>query len=207
MDVGATRRFSPDFFADLLADFNVVLVICLEECTYDCAPFTERGIGIEELRVRRENPNLLRAADRFLSLLAAAPGAIAIHGAEASVHCTGPLVSAHMMLRLDFDADAAAAWLRIVCPRLVVPVRFLAELRSGGADVHHVADPCAHIVRCLSVPPLFPEPEQASAPEAAQAPHAGAAGADAAAARAPARAFKAPPFNKALSLSLPNVIL
>ena len=203
MDAGTTRKFSPEFFADLLCDFNVVLVICLDECQYDRSAFTERGIGVEELRVRRESPNMLRAADRFLSLLAAAPGAVALHGGEACLHYTGPLVSAHMMLRLRFDAAAAASWLRIVCPRLVVPAGFLAELRSGAADVLHVADPCAHILRCLSVPHLFPDPAQAAADTAA------ADAADAAAANpAPAsqaKAFSAPPLNKALSL--PNVIL
>eukprot|EP00291_Cryptomonas_curvata_P020454 CAMPEP_0172157512 /NCGR_PEP_ID=MMETSP1050-20130122/3829_1 /TAXON_ID=233186 /ORGANISM="Cryptomonas curvata, Strain CCAP979/52" /LENGTH=183 /DNA_ID=CAMNT_0012826743 /DNA_START=265 /DNA_END=813 /DNA_ORIENTATION=+ len=73
MDDGPRRLFSPAFYADLLSEFDVVLVICLEDCGYDRAPFIERGIGTEELHLRDKTPDILRAADRFLSLLHAAP--------------------------------------------------------------------------------------------------------------------------------------
>ena len=121
MDIGPARSFSPAFYADLLDEFGVVLVICLDECDYDRAPFEERGMGCEELRLRPDSADILRAADRFLCLLAAAPGAVAIHGGDAGALCAGTLVSAHLMARLGFGAGDAAAWLRMACPALLVP--------------------------------------------------------------------------------------
>ena len=112
MDLGEARRFSPSFYADLFSEFNVVLVICLEECDYDRAPFTASGMGVEELCLRPDTPDILRAADRFLCLLEAAPGAVAIHsggGGGAGLRYAGTLVSAHMMSRLGFGAGDAAA--------------------------------------------------------------------------------------------------
>jgi hypothetical protein len=160
MDDGARRHFSSAFYADLLGEFDVVLVLCLENCSYDCGPFTRRGIGVEELHLRTDSPDLLRAADRFLSLLRAAPGAVALHGHADALRLAGALVSAHMTSRLGFGAADAAAWLRMVCPALLVPAehRDLAALRDG-ADLLLAGEPAAAaaaFLRCLSAPQTPP---------------------------------------------------
>ena len=146
---------SPAFYADLLGEFDVILVICLEDCGYDRAPFIERGMGIEELHLRQETPDILRAADRFLSLLHAAPGAVAIHGGADGLQYAGALVSAHMISRLGFGAADAAAWMRMACPALLVPPEYLAAL-SDDAGLLPVSDPAsaasAAFLRCFSAP-------------------------------------------------------
>jgi hypothetical protein len=159
MDDGATRRFSADFYADLLPDFDVVLIICLEQCSYDPAPFVERGIGVEELHLSSDTPDILRAADRFLSLLRAAPGAVAIHGGNDGLQYAGALVSAHMMSRLGFGAADAAAWMRMACPALLVPPEYLAALSADDACFRLVSDPAAAasaLLRCFSSPQQQP---------------------------------------------------
>jgi hypothetical protein len=156
MDDGARRHFSPAFYADLLGEFDVVLVLCLENCGYDCGPFTKRGIGVEELHLRNDSPDLLRAADRFLSLLRAAPGAVALHGSADALRLAGALVSAHMMSRLGFGAADAAAWLRMVRPALLMPPEHLdLAALSDGADLLLAGEPAAAaaFLRCLSAPP------------------------------------------------------
>ena len=165
MDDGAARLFSPAFYADLLGEFNVVLVICLEQCGYDRAPFIERGIAIEELHLCYDSPDILRAADRFLSLLRAAPGAVAIHGGEQGLHYAGTLVSTHMISRLGFGAADAAAWMRMACPALLVPPEYLAAL-SDDAGLLLVSDPAAAFFRCFSAPQEAP---RLAAPTAASA--------------------------------------
>ena len=160
MDLGEARRFSPSFYADLFSEFNVVLVICLEECDYDRAPFTASGMGVEELCLRPDTPDILRAADRFLCLLEAAPGAVAIHsggGGGAGLRYAGTLVSAHMMSRLGFGAGDAAAWLRMACPALLVPPEYLAALQQdeaarGAAAAADAKDAAAAslLLRCFS---------------------------------------------------------
>ena len=154
MDIGPARSFSPAFYADLLDEFGVVLVICLDECDYDRAPFEERGMGCEELRLRPDSADILRAADRFLCLLAAAPGAVAIHGGDAGALCAGTLVSAHLMARLGFGAGDAAAWLRMACPALLVPPDYLAALHAHSAELRAAgsADAASALLRCLSSP-------------------------------------------------------
>ena len=192
MDDGATRLFSPAFYADLLGEFNVVLVICLEDCGYDRGPFLERGIAIEELELCYNCPDILRAADRFLSLLRAAPGAVAIHGGADGLRYAGTLVSAHMMSRLGFGAADAAAWMRMACPALLVPPECLAAL-SDGAGFLLVSDPAsassAALLRCFSAPQ-----------------HAGASGPDGAGGGGAARpAQRRMPLER--PASLPDVIL
>jgi hypothetical protein len=194
MDDGATRLFSPAFYADLLGEFDVVLVICLEDCGYDRTPFLERGIGVEELHLRHDTPDILRAADRFLSLLRAAPGAVAIHGGADGLRYAGTLVSAHMMSRLGFGAADAAAWMRMACPALLVPPECLAAL-SDGAGFLLVSDPAsassAALLRCFSAP---------------QQEHAGAGGPDGAGGGGAARpAQRRMPLER--PASLPDVIL
>ena len=160
LDAHGARSFSPSFYADLLAEFNVVLVICLVECDYDRGPFTQSGMGVEELCLRPDSPDILRAADRFLSLMAAAPGAVAIHGGcgGAGLRYAGTLVSAHMMSRLGFGAGDAAAWLRMACPALLVPPEYLAALQqdeaargaAAAADANDDAAAASLLLRCFS---------------------------------------------------------
>ncbi len=209
MDNGPTRLFSPAFYADLFGEFNVVLVVCLEKCDYDRAPFIERGIGIEELHLCNDAPEILRAADRFLSLLRAAPGTVAIHGGEQGLHYAGTLVSAHMMSRLGFGAADAAAWMRMACPALLVPPEYLTALSddAGLLLVNNPAAASSAFLRCFSAPQNAPCAVATHQPTAVAA-SAAAPAAPAAAPANPARppvAWVRPVLNRALSL--PQVIL
>jgi hypothetical protein len=163
MDVGHVRQFSAAFYADLHTEFGVALVISLEECRYDATPFAQAGIGVEEMHVRRDGSDALRAADRFLSLLAAAPGAVAVHGGEDGLLLAGTLVAAHMIARLGFGAGAAVAWVRMVCPALAVPRRHLDALAEEAAALRLGPSselPAGLFARCFSAPevdrPLSP---------------------------------------------------
>jgi hypothetical protein len=193
LDDGATRLFSPGFYADLFGEFDVALVICLEDCNYDCEPFEERGVGIEELHLRKDSPDILRAADRFLSLLRAAPGAVALHGGEQGLRYAGTLISVHMMSRLGFGAADAAAWMRLVCPALLLPPAHLAALSNDARSflVDNPAATSAAFLRCFSAP---------------QPHRAGSSVADGSAADGAAQQWE-PLFAIGRPTSLPDVIL
>jgi hypothetical protein len=122
---GGRRAFSAGFYAELLADdFGLgLLVRAGRPDAYDPAPFLARGAAVEDLPLGRGGAGgLLRRVDRFLTLAAAAPGAVAVHGGEEEGEegAEGPLVPvlAAALLRLHgFPAAAAAvAWLRMACP-------------------------------------------------------------------------------------------
>ena len=70
------RRFSPTFFADLLApEFHAALIVGLSHdgsaMEYDATAFEERGIGVEDIPMGEPGSphHLLAAADRLLALL------------------------------------------------------------------------------------------------------------------------------------------
>jgi hypothetical protein len=117
------RRFSAPFIAELLADFDVSAVACLGQTSRaSAAAFLARGLDVHSLRLHPRRPSLLSAVDRILALARAAPGAVALFpggagGAEWPARVR-TLAAAYLVSDFRFDAAAADAWLRMLCPLL-----------------------------------------------------------------------------------------
>ena len=75
------------------------------------------------------------AADRFLRLVDAAPGAVAVHCRDGR-RLAGPLLALALMRRHGFTAREAAGWLRVVRPGAIIDgqLEFLCEYRAGLAS-------------------------------------------------------------------------
>jgi hypothetical protein len=137
MDRDGERHFSPAFYADLLCDLGVSLVIGADEAQYDHSPFAARGMDVEALGCRADDGNALtlQALDRLITLLDRAHGLVAIHCAGRLPYaCT--LLSAYMLRRRFFSNPAqAVSWLAMACPGACVrlPPAVLESLVAGPA--------------------------------------------------------------------------
>ena len=120
---GGARQFSVDFYGPLLHDeFQVSTVVCLEDllgAPYNKSAFASYGIRTYDLGLN--NSGLLKALDRFLAITEAAPGCVAIHGASQELGLLGAFVVLYLTQKHRFDAMCALAWIRMVCPKLLVP--------------------------------------------------------------------------------------
>ena len=120
VDIASDRYFGPDYYADILGDFDVQLVVrCDASATYDAAAFASRGMAVERLGgdLERRPERLLQEVDRFLTLAQLAPGMIGIHGADEGLGNGGEMLVASLLIkRHGFRARAALAWLRITHP-------------------------------------------------------------------------------------------
>jgi hypothetical protein len=138
-DGGTVRRFSPSFYAELFHDLGVSDVVCLG-CSDPAAAtvFAEHGIEVMDLGISAEGgSSLLHGLDLLLSLAAMAPGAVAVHSGDGFrwPAYTERLVAAFLISRLGFAADAATAWIRMLCPWLS------ASADAGAADAGAAAPP------------------------------------------------------------------
>jgi hypothetical protein len=145
-DSGGVRRFGPDYYADVFADFDVRLVVRGARSTYDTSAFVAGGITVEDLPIDTETDSdtdgesdsdapppprdddaaaaaatarllpRMRHVDRFIDLARLTPGAIAVHGGPAGLGAVGILLAALLVRRHSFTAAAAVAWLRLVHP-------------------------------------------------------------------------------------------
>jgi hypothetical protein len=173
-DHNGRRRFRPEFYADLLYDLGVRLVLRLGAADYDPAPFTARGIrvcGAEHLTPTPCDPAAAAAdnvnaggegreealgddaLDLFFALAEAAGGAVAMHGGVGGrglrAGCT--LVAGWMMRHQYFASpDVAAAWIAIA--------------RGTAVSVD-----CGALERCLARRRLEEERKSAAAAAAANA--------------------------------------
>ncbi len=98
---------------------------------------------------------MLRAADRLLSLLASAPGGIALHGSGDALILAGTLISTCLIARWHFTAAEAAAWLRLTCSTLLCGLPPLPALPDDFYLAHAPADGepgAALLARCCSAP-------------------------------------------------------
>ena len=118
MDDNGARRFSPSYYADILPDFDVSVVLCCggagSDPPYDASTLEARGMGVEVLATDVQSRRLLAAADRVLTLARAAPGAIALHGmggGEEDLLLTSYLIRLH-----GFPARQAIAWAHMAHP-------------------------------------------------------------------------------------------
>jgi hypothetical protein len=120
VDQDGTRAFSPAYYADIFADFNVKLVIRVCPVTYSAEGFQARGIEVEDLDFGDDvQRSMLGNIDRFLTLARCTPGAIAVHGAGHGLGLVSTMVAAHLISAHGFPARAAVAWLRIASPAAV----------------------------------------------------------------------------------------
>jgi hypothetical protein len=128
---GPTRAFSARYYADLLVDLNVRLVVKVGCCAaHDragaaCeAAFEAAGLACEDgLLPAGDVAELMRGHDRLLTLSSAAGGAIALQCSDAAAARTAArtIVTAVLMEQEGFGAAEAEAWLRLTCPRLLQP--------------------------------------------------------------------------------------
>ena len=88
----------------------------------DAAAFAVRGLNVHDLGLDPRQLALLRAVDRMIAVSRASPGAVALFGGAGGEQPepVGTLVAAYLMLELGFCAASAAAWIRMLCPALVV---------------------------------------------------------------------------------------
>jgi hypothetical protein len=118
MDDCGTRRFSPLYYADILSDFDVSVVLCCggvgSDPPYDASALEGCGMGVEVIAAGVQSGQLLAATDRVLTLARAAPGAIALHGAGGWEE--GLLLTAYLIRLHGFSARQAIAWARMAHP-------------------------------------------------------------------------------------------
>ena len=118
------RSFSPGFTADLLSDLGATVAVCLD-CTSPATreALTRRSVVAVDLLLPADGSAPLRGLDRLLLLLAASPGAVAVHSGRGREWpgYAGTLARAAVMSRAGLDGAAAGAWLRMACPWCVRP--------------------------------------------------------------------------------------
>ena len=121
----AGRRFSSGFCADLLADLGASRVACLGTAPIPTsAAFAARGLAAAGLGAGRGRPSLLGALDGLLSAgRGGQGGAVAVHSGAglAWPDWIGTLATAFLVSRHGFRAAAAAGWVHMLCPWMVVP--------------------------------------------------------------------------------------
>ncbi len=143
MDDSGTRRFSPSYYADILSDFDVSVVLCCggagSDPPYDASVLEARGIGVEVISADARSGRLLAATDRVLTLARAAPGAIALHGAGGWEE--GLLLSACLIRLHGFSAREAIAWARMAHP--AAPAHSAPEFKWSVAHYSRAAGSCA----------------------------------------------------------------
>ncbi len=138
VDDSRTRYFSPSYYADILSDFDVSVVLCCcgagSNLPYDASALKARGIGVEVLAADVQSGRLLAATDRVLTLARAAPGAIALHGAGSGEE--GLLISAYLIRLHGFLPRQAIAWARMTHPAAHCAVTFDIALDTDFTVTH-----------------------------------------------------------------------
>ena len=136
---GGVRDFSPAHYADILAQFDVQVVVRLNEPEYNEADFHANGIAVADLPFDDCTTPPPDVVARFLMLAESLPGALAVH-CKAGLGRTGTLIALYLMKHHGFGAREAIGWLRIVRPGSVIgpQQQYLcgmegAALRAGDA--------------------------------------------------------------------------
>ena len=94
-------------------------MVRLNEAEYDGAEFESSGVRFHDLPFDDCTAPPDAVARRFLDIVDAAPGAVAVH-CSAGLGRTGTLIGLYLMRREGFTAREAMGWLRIMRPGSVI---------------------------------------------------------------------------------------
>ena len=132
------RDFSPAHMAGELRPLGVAAVVRLNAAEYPADAFPAEGLAFADLPVPEGGCPSPAVVAKFLRLLDAVPGAVAVHGG-ASLGRAGTLAALYAMRRHDFTACEAAGWLRIVRPGSISAPSQLEYLAGREAVLRRVA--------------------------------------------------------------------
>ena len=171
------RDFSPAHMAGELRPMGVAAVVRLNAAEYPADAFPAEGLAFADLPVPEGGCPSPAVVAKFLRLLDAVPGAVAVHGG-ASLGRAGTLAALYAMRRHGFTACEAAGWLRIVRPGSISAPTQLEYLAGREAVLRRVAccedvggaSPLTQVALMLgrggSLPPL--RPRKSSNPSATE---------------------------------------
>ena len=135
-DVDGKRLFDPAYYGELLPDFKIALVVrCCEENEYVDEFQSMHDIPVETINVNDGDlGRMLQRLDRFVTLIRAAPGAIALHGDRSGLGSAETLICSLLVRLFRFEAKAAEAWIRLLHPPSPEPwLRFVQDDGSEEA--------------------------------------------------------------------------
>ena len=116
---GGSRSFSPAHYADILRQYDVQVVVRLNEARYDAAEWEAEGLALADLPFDDCTPPPPVVVAKVLAIAEGVPGALAVH-CKAGLGRTGTLIALYMMKHHGFTARQAMGWLRIVRPGSVI---------------------------------------------------------------------------------------
>ena len=130
-NVFSHRDFSPAHYVDILRQFDVQVVVRLNEPRYSKDAFTRAGIAVADLFFPDCTVPPMDVVAKFLLIAEKVPGAVAVH-CKAGLGRTGTLIGLYLMKHHGFSAREALGWLRIVRPGSVIGPQqgFLCELEG-----------------------------------------------------------------------------
>ena len=109
------RDFSPQHYAPILEQFGVQAVVRCSAARYDRRGFEDAGIAVVDLPFEDGAAPPVDVVAKFLGLVEALPGAVAVHGGS-GLGRAGTLIALYVMKHHGFTARQAVGWLRILRP-------------------------------------------------------------------------------------------